>query len=212
MIRHSSAARASRHPLASAGTFVTFRGLMVSGASLALCLTIGACDADPTAGPTNDIAANESASLSRGVGHNGRRSDSAAVAGVMAAWDAAWNAGDGAAIGALFADDGEIVNARGQLTVGSAAIAANHVTNLAGVFKGSHSEGTVRSITFLSEKSALLEVDNRLTGFQSLPGGGVPTFPGLNLARHKRVLVKHGGQWRILAMQITFRAAGTVAP
>jgi uncharacterized protein (TIGR02246 family) len=204
--------RVSQHPHTAAGTFVTFRALVVTGASLALCIVISGCDADPTTVPTTRVAAPANSSMSFGAGQNARPADSAAVAGVAAAWDAAWNAGDGAAIGALFLDDGEAINGRGQLTTGSAAITANHIANFAGVFHGSHSEGTVRRIIFLSENSAVLEIDNRLTGFQSLPGGGVPTFPGLNLARHKRILVKHAGQWRIVAMQITFRAAGTVAP
>jgi uncharacterized protein (TIGR02246 family) len=212
MIRHFPAGRVSRRSLTTARTFVPFRALIAAGASLVLCFVVSGCDADPTSVPGTRTAAPANPSLSKQVGHHARPEDSAAVAAVGAGWDAAWNAGDGAGIGALFIDDGEIINGRGQLVSGAATITANHIANFAGVFHGSHSEGTVRRIVFLSENSALLEVDNRLTGFQSLPGGGIPTFPGLNLARHKRVLVKHAGQWRIMAMQITFRAAGTVAP
>jgi uncharacterized protein (TIGR02246 family) len=204
MIRQSSATRPSCRPLASA--------LLVSGVSLGLCLAVSGCDADPTTPPKTRAAALTNPSMSMGVGQNARPADSSAVAAVGAAWHAAWNAGDGAGIGALFVDDGELINGRGQVVSGAATITANHVANLAGVFRGSHSEGTVRRIIFLSENTAVLEVDNRLTGFQSLPGGGVPTLPGVNLARHKRIVVKHAGQWRIVEMQITFRAPGTVAP
>ena len=55
--------------------------------------------------------------------------DTAAVAGVSAAWDAAWNAGNAAGIGALFVDDAEFVNGRGQVAVGATTIIANHAAN-----------------------------------------------------------------------------------
>jgi hypothetical protein len=46
-------------------------------------------------------------------------------------------------------------------------------------------------------------VDNDLTGFNALPPGTVATEPGVLLARFKRVVVKRGGVWRILQMQLT---------
>ena len=58
----------------------------------------------------------------------------------------------------------------------------------------------------------MLDVDNEVTGFKSLPGGGVPTQPGLNLQRHKRVLVKRAGHWRTLQMQLTTVAPAAPAP
>jgi uncharacterized protein (TIGR02246 family) len=133
--------------------------------------------------------------------------DEAGVNAVATAWDAAWNAGDSRAIGALFTDDAEFINGRGQLAVGAAAIAAQHGANLAGAFRGSHIQGRIRRVTFLSATVAVLDVDSELTGYVSLPPGTVATEPGIQRGRHKRVVVKRGGKWFIQLMQIT-----TVAP
>jgi uncharacterized protein (TIGR02246 family) len=167
--------------------------LAASGTALLAVLSIAACDG------TSPTAAEASVSADVIATHG----DTAAVTAVSAAWDAAWNAGNAAGIGALFVDDAEFVNGRGQVAVGATTITANHAANLAGPFRGSHTVGTVRRITFLSGTIAVLDVDNELTGFSSLPGGAVPTQPGLNRGRHKRVLVKRSGEWRTVLMQIT---------
>ncbi|MEO6526887.1 MAG: SgcJ/EcaC family oxidoreductase [Gemmatimonadaceae bacterium] len=201
-----------RHPHTAAKRLSASLAPMITGVSLAVCLMVSGCNSDSTTVPNALAATTQTPSMSIGMGQNARPADSAAVAAVTAAWDAAWNAGNGAGIGALFLVDGEFINGRGQLAIGAATIGANHSVSLAGPFRGSHSQGTIRRITFLSENAAVLEVDNKLTGTFTLPGGGIPTFPGMNLGRHKRVLVKRAGHWLTMAMQITSLAAGSVAP
>ena len=145
--------------------------------------------------PTEGESANDPGALSHG--------DLAGVTAVVTARDAAWNAGDANAIAARFVDDAEFINGRGQLALGAAAIRANHTVSLAGVFRGSHTHGTIRRITFLSGTSAVVDVDNDLTNFTSLPPGTLPTTPGVQSGRHKRLVVKRGGIWRVVLMQIT---------
>ena len=129
--------------------------------------------------------------------------DTAGVTGIATAWDAAWNAGDPVAIAALFVDDAEFINGRGQIAQGAAMIQANHTASLGGVFKGSHTQGSIRNIVFMSSTSAVLDVENKLTGYSALPPGTVETSPGVQRGHHKRVVVKRNGAWRILQMQIT---------
>ncbi|MGZ8412256.1 MAG: SgcJ/EcaC family oxidoreductase [Gemmatirosa sp.] len=173
-----------------------------SASLAALALSLGACDRASTteAAPTAPDA-------STAVPFAAQRGDEAGVAAVVAAWDAAWNAGDAAGLAALFVDDAEFINGRGQIAVGAATIGAQHAVSLAGPFKGSRTQGRVRRITFVSGTTAVLDVDNELTGYQYLPPGTSPTEPGVQRGRHKRVLVKRGGVWRTLSMQLT-----TVAP
>ncbi|HKG95152.1 MAG TPA: SgcJ/EcaC family oxidoreductase [Gemmatimonadaceae bacterium] len=128
------------------------------------------------------------------------------MARVVEAWDAAWNAANSDSIAATFVDSAEFINGRGQVAFGAAKIGAQHAVNLAGPFKGSHIEGTIRRITFLSGTTAILDVDSKLTGFAYLPPGTVPTLPGMQSGRHKRVLVKRGGAWKTVLMQITLIA------
>jgi uncharacterized protein (TIGR02246 family) len=176
-----------------------------SGAALALGLLLAACDRSaPTAADATPAASNASIEASF---NRQKQGDEAGVAAVVAAWDAAWNAGDAAALIAPFVEDAEFINGRGQIALGAAAIRANHAASLAGPFKGSRTQGTIRRITFLSGSSAVVDVDNTLTGYAYLPPGTQPTEPGMQRGRHKRILVKRGGAWRVLSMQLT-----TVAP
>ncbi|MEP6999224.1 MAG: SgcJ/EcaC family oxidoreductase [bacterium] len=139
-------------------------------------------------------------------------SDVAAVTAVVTAWDAAWNAGDATALAATFWGDAEFINGRGQLAVGSPTIRSNHATNLAGVFKGSHTQSGVRKITFMSATAAVVDADNDVTNFKALPPGAVPTAPGVISQRQKRVVVKRDGEWRVLLMQLTSIAPAPAPP
>jgi len=203
MTTHPAAARLTR-PGPMNRIHVRRRPLVVSGAVLAVALLVAGCSGGSTStdGPTAPSA--PAASVGDAFDHIGpRQGDEAGVAAVNAAWDAAWNAGDGNAIGALFLADAEFVNGRGQVALGAATIGANHSASLAGVFKGAHTVGTIRRISFLSGTTAVLDVDNTVTGFRSLPPGVVATEPGMLRQRHKRVLVKRGGTWRTESMQLT---------
>jgi uncharacterized protein (TIGR02246 family) len=188
------------------------RNAVLSGAALGMALLFGGCgSAAPTEAPVVARPLTSSGpSASAGAAFDGvgaPQGDEAGVEAVATAWDAAWNAGDASALAALFVDDAEFINGRGQLAIGAAAIRAQHAASLAGPFRGSHTAGHIRRITFLSGTTAVLDVDNELTGFAALPPGTVATSPGLQRGRHKRVLVKRAGTWRIVLMQIT-----TVAP
>jgi uncharacterized protein (TIGR02246 family) len=191
---------------------LSIRALSLCAVTIAACLFLNACGNDSPSAPNVLAAAVPGASMSLGVAPNVTSRDSAAVAAVSSAWDAAWNAGNAAGISATFLDNGELINGRGQIVAGTATIRANHVAAFAGVFHGARSSGIVRRITFLSENAAVLDVDNTVTGFTSLPGGAIPTQPGLNLQRHKRVLIKRNDQWRTLLMQLTTVVSGAVPP
>jgi uncharacterized protein (TIGR02246 family) len=174
----------------------------VAATMLAVGVLLTACgDRDATT-PVEPTAPN--ASAANAIDHVGpQHGDEAGVAAIVAAWDAAWNAGDAAGIAALFVDDAEFINGRGQIAQGAATIYANHAASLGGVFKGSRTKGTVRGIQFLSGTTAVLDVDNSLTDFKALPPGSVATEPGVQRGRHKRLVVKRGGVWRTLQMQLT---------
>ena len=196
---------ARRSVVARRGAVTLHRTIALTSVAMAALLLGGCDDTTPDTGlaPTAPSAmrADDDAS------HSGRRhGDLEGVTAVATAWDAAWNAGDANAIGALFTDDAELVNGRGQVAVGANAILAQHAALFAGPFLGSHIQGTVRRITFLSPTSAVLDIDSQLTGYKYLPPGTVPSLPGMQRGRHKRVLVKRGGQWKIALMQITLIA------
>jgi uncharacterized protein (TIGR02246 family) len=177
------------------------RTAILSAAMLAVGFAVAGCDGNART-PVDPMSPN--ASVADAFDNAGSaRGDEAGVAAVVATWDAAWNAGNADGIAALFVDDAEFINGRGQIARGVATIRANHAATLAGVFKGSHTQGTIRGITFVSGTAAVLDVDNDLTGFKALPPGTVATEPGLLRGRYKRLLMKRAGTWRILLMQVT---------
>ncbi|MEP6729534.1 MAG: SgcJ/EcaC family oxidoreductase [bacterium] len=182
------------------------RALTFPAAAVAFALLFGACNrSTPTEvqssqpGMSSDAHTPMSASSYVAT----QRGDVAGVTAVVTAWDAAWNAGNANALAATFTEDAEFINGRGQLALGAATIRANHTASLAGVFKGSHTQGTIRKITFLSDNAAVVDVDNDVTNFTALPPGTVPTRPGVQSGRHKRIVVKLGSTWRVKEMQLT---------
>ena len=180
--------------------------LAVSAVALAVGLLSG-CDgtasaaATPTGPGASAAVSADAAAAFDNVGS--LHGDEAGVAAVVAAWDAAWNAGDAAALAARFVDDAEFINGRGQIASGAAEIRANHTVSLAGVFRGSHTQGHIRHIVFLSGTTAVVDSDGDLTGFHALPPGVEATAPGLLRSRQKRVVVKRDGTWRVVLMQLT---------
>jgi uncharacterized protein (TIGR02246 family) len=174
---------------------------------LFFALLIGACDRTSPTEVERTASATSSRMLtpeaSNALSGPSAVGDVAGVTALVAAWDAAWNAGDGNAIGATFVNESEFINGRGQVATGAATITANHVASLGGVFKGSHTQGTIRNIVFLTGTTAVVDVYNELTNFKALPPGVLPTKPGLQSGYHKRLVVKRNGVWRTQLMQIT---------
>jgi uncharacterized protein (TIGR02246 family) len=177
-----------------------YRAVTVCGASLAVVMLLGCDDrsSDATAPVVGQLSTVPSTSKADASDHVGpQHGDEAGVASVIAAWDAAWNVGDSDAIAATFVEDGELINGRGGIATGAAAIRAQNANNLATQFKGTRTEGHIRRITFLSGTAAVVDVDNTLWRTT----GGVQTV--LQMGRHKRLVVKRGGVWQVLQMQIT---------
>lgn len=115
----------------------------------------------------------------------------------------AWNTGDAEMWAREYGPQAEVVNILGGIMPNPAAIRDRHAEILAGPFKGSHFESTVRRIQFLGDNAAIVETDIRVTQFRALPPGAVATSPGVLLTRMKHVYQRHEGVWRIAASQNT---------
>jgi uncharacterized protein (TIGR02246 family) len=180
-------------------------GRALLNAALAAVLFAGGCSNDSTksAGPMSPGSAGNSADVVEDAGQERGRGDDAAVAALVSAWDTAWNAGDPAGLAATFFEDAEFINAMGRLDHGAAEIQAQHAISLAGQFRGSHTEGQIRRITFLGGTAAVIDVDNQLTRFEPIAPGSTTMREIHQSGRHKRVVVKRRGVWRVLLFQNT---------
>jgi uncharacterized protein (TIGR02246 family) len=115
--------------------------------------------------------------------------------------EAAWNRGDASGWCAIFSDDADFINIRGDLYHGRPAITQLHARIFSAQFKGSQATFTVRQLTELSPSVVIIETENIVTNFRLLPPGIVPTSEGVLRTRMKYIALKHEGEWLIVAAQ-----------
>lgn len=115
----------------------------------------------------------------------------------------AWNTDDAAMWAGEYWPDGELVNILGGILPNPTAIRDRTAMILAGPFKGSHFESTVRRIRFLGADVAVVDIDIRVTKFHALPPGAVASEPGVLLTRMKHVYQHRAGVWKISLSQNT---------
>ena len=113
----------------------------------------------------------------------------------------AWNAADGAAFGALFTEESDFVNIRGEHHRGSVAIARGHQGIFDTIYRGSrvrYEPELARSVapgTIVALAAATLEV----------PAG---PLQGVLNARMTVVITEQDGRWLITAFHNTLVAEG----
>ena len=186
---------------------IAHRRLVATGAVLGIALLLVDCGRGSTKAENPTAPSAPNTSVADQFDHVGpQQGDEDGVRAVVTAWDAAWNAGDAAGLAATFVEDAEFINAMGRLFVGAEAIRAQHAITLAAQFKGSHTEGHIRRITFLSGTAAVVDVDNDLTRYEPVAPGSTTLKAIQQSGRHKRLVVKRGGVWRTILFQNTMVA------
>jgi uncharacterized protein (TIGR02246 family) len=127
------------------------------------------------------------------------------ITAVLSRLAAAWNAGDGTAYGAEFAEDATYVTFAGDVLRGRTAIAATHQFLFDGPLRGSRMSGTgAGEVRMITEDVAYVLVDGaggiRLEGQEELPDERVSTVSFL--------LRRDGGEWVVVAFQNTRSTGG----
>jgi uncharacterized protein (TIGR02246 family) len=112
----------------------------------------------------------------------------------------AWNAGDGAAFGAPFADESDFVNVRGEHHRGADNIAHGHQAIFDSIYAGS----TVRFRLDIARPVAgtILAVASSTLDAPSGP------LKGIHNARFTMVIADQGDDWRVTAFHNTLVAEG----
>ena len=116
-----------------------------------------------------------------------------------------WNRQDGAAYGAAYWPDAELVDPTGQIWDGRAEIAQMHVELWRGSARDTHVEARVRRVRPLSPSLMVVDLDVSVAGFSPAPPGAAPD--GTIRTRLKHVAEDRNGDWKIAASQNTFVAA-----
>jgi uncharacterized protein (TIGR02246 family) len=120
------------------------------------------------------------------------------AAEIIGQLERAWNAGDGDAWGALFAEDADFVTVRGQYFRGRATIAEGHRFIFRTIYKDSTNRIELMDVRPLGDALLLAHVQAKL----SVPAG---PMAGEHRAIMSMVLSQAGGQWLVDAFHNTFR-------
>jgi uncharacterized protein (TIGR02246 family) len=114
---------------------------------------------------------------------------------IMKQLERAWNAADGAAFGAPFADDADFVDIRSDLHHGRPAIAAGHQALFDSIYRGSTVSMELLAVRPLGGDLALAHVRSTLTA----PAG---PLAGTNHSTFSMVL-RRASRWEVAAFQNT---------
>jgi uncharacterized protein (TIGR02246 family) len=165
--------------------------------AILLAALVTACSSDA---PTATRATPTAAQLAVGA-NNTQRTQS--IEGLVAAVEAAANAGDAAAYASAFSEDVEVITLPGAIISGRAAYHAYSEAFFGGPFAGVDYDLTLRRVAFLTGTIAVVDLDLEVSGYTSLPPGLQETEPGVLCGRARWLVVKRGGAWQIVAVQFT---------
>jgi uncharacterized protein (TIGR02246 family) len=126
--------------------------------------------------------------------------DRTAIESIVSRLEAAWNAMDGPAFAAPFAEDADFVNIRGDHFRGRDAIAAGHTAIFRTIYAGSTNRYELESARLLRPDVALVHVHAVLNAPQG-------PLEGEHGARFSMVLTKASGEWTIAAFHNTLEAS-----
>jgi uncharacterized protein (TIGR02246 family) len=126
--------------------------------------------------------------------------DRTAIESIVSRLEAAWNAMDGPAFAAPFAEDADFVNIRGDHFRNRDAIAAGHTAIFRTIYAGSTNRYELESARLLRPEVALVHVHAVLKA----PHG---PLEGEHGARFSMVLTKASGEWTIAAFHNTLEAS-----
>jgi uncharacterized protein (TIGR02246 family) len=122
--------------------------------------------------------------------------DQQAIAAVMDRFMDAWNRHDAKAFAAVFAEDADFTNWRGEGASGRSKIEEFHAPMFATIFKNSHQSYTAIKTRLIRPDVAAVDVHWEMTGAMDAQGNPRPDRRGLlNFA-----MAKNAGQWQIVVM------------
>lgn len=144
--------------------------------------------------------------------------DDSAIRAIVAACEAAWNAGDAGAFCAGMADDVEFINVLGEHHKGREAVERGHRFIFDTIYKASRVRYTLDTIRFLKPDVALAFIHARL--ISKLPPNAIASAARQtqiademheSQARPTMILTKNDGRWRITTFQNTSVAPAPTA-
>jgi hypothetical protein len=169
---------------------------MIMAACLILATT--ACKDEPMA-----VGTISSESMALQASAVGSPNDREAIQQIVNTFDQTWGV-DAATYAGQYAD-ADFVGPTGVILTAAEDILALY-SGLFPAVAGTTRVSQIRSLTFLTGTIAVLNLDVRVTG--PIPPFIVPWQPGIVRALEKNILVKRGGEWKIVEHQQLLVAPG----
>ena len=146
---------------------------------------------------TEEAPAEESMETSVEAGHHA----------IIEAFEAAWNAGDAAAVAALYTADADSSGPDGEMYSGREEIAKRYAMMFDTTYAGTTVSIDTTSIRELEEGVALVNGSFEISGITGAEDEEMPSQKGL----YTNILVKEGDQWLITSLRSWFpvEAPGT---
>jgi len=129
-------------------------------------------------------------------GQSNVETDRQAIGTLMDRFMDAWNRHDAKAFAAVFAEDADFTNWRGEGASGRSKIEAFHAPMFATIFKNSHQSYTAINTRFIRSDVATVDVHWEMTGAMDAQGDPRPDRRGLL----SFTMEKNAGQWQIVVM------------
>jgi uncharacterized protein (TIGR02246 family) len=124
----------------------------------------------------------------------GSEADTAAIKQTVAMYTDDFNAHDAHAVAALFAENADFTNLRGQTRKGRADIQALFEMLFNGVLKTASRTDSPRGVRFFTPDLAQVDTDATIAASRAANGGANPLRKGLM----SLIMTKQGSQWKIL--------------
>jgi uncharacterized protein (TIGR02246 family) len=124
-----------------------------------------------------------------------KKGDEVAARKLVTDFSTCFNAKDAHACAMVFAEDGELTNARGETTRSRGELEKHFEMVFGGFLKNAHRTDSVRTVRFLSPTIASIDADWKLTGATS--PNGIEPAPAVREGLLTWIVTKHDGQWYI---------------
>ena len=132
--------------------------------------------------------------------------DEAAIQRLIDDLTDAWNRGDAEAFGARYRDDGTFTNVFGAFHFGREEFLRRHAEVFRGFLKSTTIDMAIRELRLVRPDVAVVDIDMKYSGFQTLPAGVRPMPDGHVHSSLLMVLVKDAGGWWVAAYHNVWRS------
>lgn len=167
-----------------------------------LVLAAGSTFACGPGAPSSDVARSPSTNAA----------DERAIREIVRNETAAWNRGDAVAYSRDIARDGLFTNILGQSYVGYDAFVRQHEVIFSGLFRNTTLQQDIEALTFPTPDLALVVTLTAVSGLSQMPPGAAADVNGRLRTRLLQVIVRDGGEWKIVAYHNVDVKAGTAVP